>query len=147
MVAAVLTTATTLSATLTQIASSPPGTVTFSVPVESTDRFYVLDDDTVFNDTTSNLNQVVAPKSTIFLDNIPVGSRYLFQLTPDNGDPSFVVSLIFEIMTLNITNSPLNTLNYAMISQQPLQAGVIYSITGYTPTADFDYSFLPGLLI
>ncbi|MHA6324304.1 Hint domain-containing protein [Roseivivax sp. CAU 1753] len=156
MAFAVLTTSTTLTATLEDIWSDPAGTHSFSFSSGAEEEFRVIDDDAVFDDYNPNdTNQVVAPQSTIFTDNAVVASRHKFEVTPDNGDPTFTVYVVFESSTANDDFSSLNTLNYALVSDTPMIAGVNYSISNfsgdgtvnYTEFSDLVVCYAPGTLI
>ncbi len=144
---AILTVDTTLSATMKDLWSDPDGTHSFTFSAGVEEELFVLDDDATFNDMTGDANQVVAPASTIFLDNTPVGSRHKFDVTPNNGDPNFTVYVVFENTTTNDDFSPINTLNYALVSQTPLIAGLKYSISAQSGDGTVDYSSFKKLLL
>ena len=141
MAFAVLTANTSLSATMEDLWSDPAGTHSFSFSSGAEETFRVIDDDGVFDDYNVNdTNQVVAPQSTIFTDNAPVASRHKFDVTPDNGDPPFTVYVVFENATANDDYSPMNTLNYALVSDTPMIAGVNYSISNQSGDGTVNYA-------
>ncbi|SMX32055.1 Hint domain-containing protein [Maliponia aquimaris] len=156
MAFAVLTTNTTLSATMEDLWSDPPGTHSFTFSPGAEETFRVIDDDAVFDDyNPDDTNQVVAPQSTIFTDNAVVASRHKFDVTPDNGDPPFTVYVVFEKTTPNDDFSPMNTLNYALVSDTPMIPGVNYAISNqsgdgtvnYSEFSDLAVCYAPGTLI
>lgn len=147
MAFAVLTTNTTLAASLNDLSSDPAGTHSFSFAPGNEAELYILDDDATFNDLTADGNQVVAPSSTIFTDNAPVAARYSFNVTPGNGDPVFKVYVVFENATGNNNSSDLNTLNYALVSETPMIAGVTYSVSNYDSDGSDPYAIFSNLLL
>lgn len=145
---AVLTANTSLSATMEDLWTDPDGTHSFSFSSGAEETFRVIDDDGVFDDYGPNdTNQVVAPQSTIFTDNAPVASRHKFDVTPDNGDPPFTVYVVFESSTSNDDYSPLNTLNYALVSDTPMIAGVNYAISNRSGDGTVNYSEFSDLVV
>ena len=148
MAFAVLTTNTSLTASLMDVWDDPAGTHSFSFSSGAEEDFKVIDDDAVFDDIDpTDTNQVVAAQSTIFTDNAPVASRYKFDVTPDNGDPPFTVYVVFENSTSNDSSSPINTLNYALVSDTPMIAGVNYSISNMDQDGTINYSEFSDLVV
>jgi hypothetical protein len=126
----------------------PAGTHSFSFSSGAEETFKGIDDDAVFADGGPNdTNQVVAPQSTIFTDNAVVASRYKFDVTPDNGDPSFTVYVVFESSTSADELSPMNTLNYALVSDTPMIAGVNYSISNLSSDGTVNYAVFSDLVV
>ncbi|MDF1855849.1 Hint domain-containing protein [Pseudooceanicola sp.] len=148
MAFAVLSVNTTLSATMEDLWTDPAGTHSFSFSSGAEETFRVIDDDAVFNDNDPfDNNQVVAPQSTIFTDNAKVASRQRFDVTPDNGDPSFTVYVVFENTTSNDDYTPINMLDYALVSDTPMIAGVNYSISNQNSNGNVNYSNFSDLVV
>ncbi|WP_323764320.1 Hint domain-containing protein [Marinovum sp.] len=148
MTFAVLTINTTFSATMEDVYTNPDETHSFTFASGAEASFQVLDsDDAIFDDIGPNdTNQIVGPDSAIFLKSTPVASRAKFTVTPDNGDPSFTVYVVFENSTANDDFSPLNTLDYALVSETPMIAGVNYSVSNHNSDGTVDYSNFSNLL-
>ena len=141
MAFALLTVNTTLSATMEDLWSDPGGTHSFSFASGAEEEFYVRDNDAVFDDyNPDDTSQVVGPDSTIFTPNAVVASRHKFDVTPDNGDPPFTVYVVFEKTTSNNDFAPMNTLNYALVSDTPLIPGVNYAISNQSGDGTVSYS-------
>lgn len=148
MAFAVLTINTSLTATMEDLWSDPAGTHSFSFSPCAEEEFWVVDDDAVFDDYNPNdTSQVVAPQSTVFTDNALVAARHKFDVTPDNGDPPFKVYVVFETTTSNDDFSPMNTLNYALVSDTPMIAGVNYSISNQSGDGTVSYSEFSKLVV